>query len=144
MFKRVHKERVEIIHGNLKKKAKKYKVIEGNFLEIKKGGKGRGNISYRPSFNPSTSFIYYKGKLGGLKRKLMLVSGAKKCIEFTKNVKVPSVDPETMSEYFKAHVVKSAGATTQKVDVPLILYILIGLGVFLSLLNFLASRGVVL
>lgn len=144
MFSSTQKENVEIIAGNTRKKLKKYKIIEGNKLEIKKGKKGRGKVGYSPSFNPQTSFLYYRSKFGFLKRKLVLTSGAVKCWEF-KDQQILEELPtrEGIKSYFEAKLLTHAGQSVQKVQVPILLYLLVGGVLLLQVFMFLQFMGFV-
>ena len=58
MFKTTHKEKVEIIAGNTRISMKKYKLLEGNKIQIEKSGRGRGHVGVTATFDPQRSFKY--------------------------------------------------------------------------------------
>ena len=144
MLSSTHKERVEIIAGNTQKKIKKYKIIAGNKVLIQKGGKGRGKTEYAPSFDPQTSFLYKPRLFGGLKRKLVLTENALKCWEF-KDQKIIENLPtrDEIKKFFDAKLLDHAGKSVQKVQVPLMLYLIVGGVLVLQIFMFMQSQGLV-
>jgi len=72
----------------------------------------------------------------------MVMDGADKCIEFKgKDVQVPIFDRETSKRLFEAEVIKHAGASTQKVTVPIFVYLLLFLLFMLGIVNILVGTG---
>lgn len=122
----------------------KYK-IEENKVVIEAGRKKGKGSGYKPSFENDSIIYYTSGRwpLKRLHRKLFLMEGAKKCLSFKDNKVQKAVwDRKTEKELFKAEVIKSAGATTQKVQVPISLYIVVLAGIMISVLNLImAMRG---
>lgn len=136
-----HKERVIIISGNTVIKKKKC-VVEGNRVIIEKGQRGKGNIGWKPIFEHS-NFKYYR-KLGFLKRKLEIKVDALKFIDFGKeSVDVPTCDRKTVEEYANANVIKKSGLSTQKIEVPLLFYLLVGAVLMLQIIQFMISQGMI-
>lgn len=140
MISSVHKEKVEIISGNTRIKHKKYKVIDGCKLELKKANKGRGNVGVYAKFD-NTCFYYYRSFFGGLKRKLFLVEGSSECVSFGEGMELKLPTREDIKRMFESEVVQKAGRVNNKVEVPIILYLLIGAVFVLQLFMFLSSNG---
>ena len=135
---------VEIIGPNGVKSRKKY-PIEGNTVVIRKAKRGRGPAAYKPTFTKDCVVPYNKGiwPFRRLKQKLMLMEDADACIDFYSftKVNVPTFDRKTSEELFEANVVRKAGATTTKVQVPLSLYLFMGIIAVLAFVNILISTG---
>jgi len=138
-------ELVEIIGENGIKISKKYPIKENKVLIEPPKQRGRGHSGWMPEFSKD-AFLYYVGGnflFKKLKRKLMVMDGASKCIEFYgKDAnKIPIYDRETARKLFDAEVIKHAGATTQKVGVPIFVYLLLFLMLMLGIVNILVTSG---
>lgn len=135
---------VEIIGPNGIKSRKKY-PIEGDTVVIRQAKRGRGPPAYKASFNKDCIVPYWKGiwPFKRLKQKLILMEGAHECISFydVYGVFVPSYDIEESEKLFQANVIKSAGSTTTKVQVPLSLYLFLGVIAVMTFVNILISTG---
>ena len=144
MFKSRKKETVEIIYENTRKHIKKYKVVNGNTIELEPAKKGRGNLGKYAHFSPTKSYYYYSTKLGSLKRKLFLFDGASKCIEFNNkelDLNAPS-EPE-VSNLFDAKVYEKSGQVGSKVEVPIILYLMLGAVLIINVFMLMQFMGLV-
>lgn len=135
---------VEIIGPNGIKSRKNYE-IEGDQVVIRKAKRGRGPAAYKASFNKDCIVPYYKGiwPFRRLKQKLILMEGATECVNFfdVYGTFVPTIDRSTIEKLFQANVIKSAGSTTTKVQVPLSLYLFLGFIAVLAFVNILVSTG---
>lgn len=139
---RKHKEKVIIISGNTVIK-KKNCSLEGNRVIIEKGSRGKGNIGWKPTVKPS-NYKYYR-KLGFLKRKLEIKVDALTFIDFGKEpVNVPTCDRKTVEEYSNANVIKKSGMSTQKIEVPILLYLIVGAVLILQIFQFMMSQGMII
>ncbi|HKJ30799.1 MAG TPA: hypothetical protein VKA34_03180 [Balneolales bacterium] len=137
-----HKEKVLIIAGNTVIKKKKC-VVDGDRVIIEKPNRGRGNIGWTPSFK-STDFKYKRNIFGILKRHLEIKQDAKKFIPFgAATVDVPTCSRKDIEEYGNAKVISKSGMTQNELQVPIVLYLLIGGVLILQLLSFLMSQGMV-
>ena len=137
-----HKEKVIIISGNTVIK-KKNCIIEGNKVIIEKGSRGKGNIGWKPEVKPS-NFKYYR-KLGFLKRKLEIKVDALEFIDFgVSPVDIPTCDRKTVEEYSNANVIKKSGMSTQKIEVPILLYLMVGAVLILGIIQFMLSQGMII
>jgi hypothetical protein len=134
------KIRVEII---TEQGLKRRKVpIKGTTVEIEKPSKG--NVGYYPRFNREGILMYSTGKwiFKRHHKKLMLLYGASECIKFTKDsVDMATWDKKTEENLFKANVIKSAGETTQKVMIPIFVYLLFMAIIILQIFNMLLASG---
>lgn len=137
MFNRAEKILVEIRNESGMISRRKYPIEEDKVVieAGRKKGKGSG---YRPGFE-NNSILYYttgRGPFKRLHRKLILMEGAKKCLSF-KDGKAHKAywDRKTERALFEAEVIKSAGATTQKIHVPPFLYILVFAGIMVSVIT---------
>ena len=143
MFRNV-KELVEIVGEYGIKKRKKF-VVEGNKVVIEAPKvRGRGHSGWMPEFNKDCFLFYYVGffPFKRLKRKLMVMEGANKCIEFKgKDVQVPIYDREASKRHIKANVLQKAGESVQKVSVPIFVYLLLFITVMLGIVNILVASG---
>jgi len=139
------KEIVEIIGEYGIKKRKKYPVKENKVLIEPPKVKARGHSGWMPDFDKDCFLHYNVGifPFKRLKRKLMVMDGASKCINFYGKdaVEIPFYDRETARKLFNAEVIKHAGATTQKVTVPIFVYILLFMALMLGIVNILVSSG---
>jgi len=135
---------VEIIGHNGIKSRKKYE-IDGNSVVIRKAKRGKGNPAYKATFNKDCIVPYRKGiwPFKRLKQKLVLMEGANECIDFFSftKVNVPTFDRKTSEELFEANVLRKSGALTTKVQVPLSLYLFMGIIAVLAFVNILISTG---
>ena len=136
------KEIVEIIGENGIKKRKKYPIEQNKVVIDKQKTKHTG---WMPEFTKHSFLYYFSGvfPFKRLKRKLMVMEGADKCIEFRgkDDVEVPVYNKEVVKKLFEAEVIKHAGATTQKVGVPIFVYLLLFLALILGIVNILVSSG---
>jgi len=73
----------------------------------------------------------------------MVKDGASKCIDFygKDDVEIPFYDRKAVKKLFETEVIKHAGATTQKVTVPIFVYLLIGISIMIGIVNILVSSG---
>ena len=145
-MQKIAKEIVEIIGENGIKKRKKYPVAEeGDKIIIEKASRGRGNAGWMPEFTKDSFLYYFSGvfPFKRLKRKLVVKYGADKCIDFYGKdaEKIPFYDREASKKFFTANVIKSAGETTQKITIPLFVYLLLFLALILGIVNILVSSG---
>ena len=135
---------VEIIGANCVKSRKTYEV-DGDSIVIRKAKRGRGPPAYKPTFNKDCILNYWKGiwPFKKLKQRLMLKEGANECVNFYggEEVDVPTFDRKASEKLFQANVIKSAGSTTTKVQVPLSLYLFMGIIAVLAFVNILISTG---
>lgn len=110
-------------------------LIEGNRVIMQKESNDRGSIGWNPSFSKEAFLSYYVGfrPFRSLRRKLMIMQDAESFIEFSKEkVNIPTWDKEALENASKAHVLKIAGATTQKVEIPLVIYLILGAILFVG------------
>jgi len=129
-------------HGEIVKR-KKFPVEDGTVL-IRKGKRGPGGAAYKPKFNRNCLLWEKRGLIPfkSYKPKLMLMEGADRCIEFNSDsVDIPMWDRKTEENLFKASVIKAAGATVQKIQIPFIFYILIFFGIILQFFTILILTG---
>lgn len=135
---------VEIIGANGIKSRKKYPIEEDNVV-IRPAKRGRGPPAYKASFDKDCIVPYWKGiwPFKRLKHKLLLMEGATECVNFYSftKVNVPTLDRKGVEKLFEANVIKSAGATTTKVVVPLSLYLFLGVIAVMAFVNILISTG---
>jgi len=139
---KIAKEIVEIIGENGIKKRKKYPIEQNKVVIDKQKTKHAG---WMPEFTKDSFLYYFSGvfPFKRLKRKLMIMEGADKCIEFRgkDDVEVPVYNKEAVKKLFEVEVIKHAGATTQKVTVPLFVYLLMFLVLMLEIVNILFTTG---
>ena len=126
---------VEIVTpaGLIRKKCK----IEENKVIIEKASKGRGKVGWQPSFDKNCLVPYFVGlwPFKRMKFKLVVKEGMGRCIDFfsvKKSVEVPSLTRKEVEKLGQARILKTAGATTQKVNVPLALYVLVLISCLIS------------
>jgi len=138
-------ELVQIIVENDIRKSKKYPVKENKVLIEPPKTRGRGHSGWMPEFTKDCFLYFVAGRFPfkKLQRKLMVVSGASKCIEFKgkEGVEVPIFDREASKKFFEANVIKSAGETTQKISIPIFVYLLLFLVLMLGIVNILVTSG---
>ena len=142
LLSRKHKEKVIIISGNTVIKKKKC-VLEGNTVIIEKGKKGAGNVGWKVNAKPE-DYKYYRNRLGFLKRKLEIKVDAKKFIPFgtmTDKDKIPTCTRKDVMEYGNATILKRAGMSTQKIEVPLPFYLIVGAVFVMQIIIFMNSQG---
>ena len=136
------KEIVEIIGDSGIKKRKKYPIEQNKVVIDKQKTKHAG---WMPEFTKHSFLYYFSGvfPFKRLKRKLMVMEGADKCIEFRgkDDVEVPVYNKEVVKKLFEVEVIKHAGATTQKVTVPIFVYLLLFLVLMLGIVNILFTSG---
>jgi len=136
---------VEIIGEEGIKLKKKY-PIEGNTIVIQP--RKTRNPGYYPKFGRNCLLSYFVGfgPFKRLKQKLLLIEGANECVSFnftgkTAEVDMPIWDRETEQKLFEASVIKAAGASVQRIKIPIFLYILVFMGFAIGFLNFLVATG---
>jgi len=133
------------IRGKGIKKRKKYPVENNKVLIEKPKIRGKGHSGWMPEFDKHCFLYYHTGifPFKRLKRKLMVMDGASKCIAFKgkDDVKVPVFDRKTAKTLFEAEVIQHAGASTQKVTVPIFVYLLLFLLFMLGIVNILVGTG---
>jgi hypothetical protein len=125
-------------------KTKKLKV-EGNFVIVRKEKKGKTS-GYKAEFDKECLLPYRSTFFRLLKNKLMLVDGAEKCISFRigkdkADIDIPVWDRQTEEKLFQASVVKTSGQVSGKLEIPVMLYIVMMVGVLFSVLTLLAVSG---
>lgn len=137
LFSRGKKELVEIIGQNTIKKRKKF-LVKGNQVIINKGARGRGQVGWKPKYN-SDCYLYYNSGFPffRLKRKLQVDEGAKSC----RNQNNGSYEKYEVDELFSANVIKHAGETKQKIEFPIMAYLLLAGLFFLGALQILMISG---
>lgn len=139
---RKHKERVIIISGNTVTQKKKC-ILEGNDVIIEKGKRGK-QIGWKVPVK-STDYKYYRNIFGMLKRKLEIKVDATQFIPFgSESVDVISCTRKDIERYADANVINKAGISTQKIEVPFILYLIIGAVLIMQILSFMMSQGMII
>lgn len=133
---------VEIVNNDLTKK-KRY-PYEGNKIIIRKWDKNR-NSGYQPTFTKK-SILYYKQYWLFLKRKVMLVDGAEKCIEFNiddklSTVDIPVWDRKAEERLFESNTIKASGNVNSNLKIPSLFYIAILMSAMIGLLTLLVASG---
>lgn len=134
---------VDIIGENGVKSSKKY-PIEENSVVIREAKRGRGPAAYKPTFDKDCLIYYTVGfwKFKRLKVKLMLMESANSCVKFVgKRVDRPIWGRVTSEKLFEANVIKSAGASTQKLQIPMMLYVFLFVITAISFMTFLVVTG---
>jgi len=138
-------EFVQIIVENDIRKEKKYPVKGNKVLIEPPKKKARGHSGWMPEYTKDCFLYYVAGHFPfkKLKRKLMVVFGASKCIEFKgkDDVKIPVYDRETAKRLFEAEVIQHAGASIQKIAIPVFVYLLLFMLVMLGIVNILVGSG---
>jgi len=114
---------VEIIGEQGIKERRKCKT-DMHKVELSRG-RGRGKKTWKPPFGKENILYYHVGfwPLKRLKRKLMIREGASSFMDFSNGEKLPPYTFNDMNEYANAKVIKNSGQTTQKIAVPLSLYV---------------------
>lgn len=136
---------VEIYDKTGLKQRKKF-PIEGNSVLIRAGRRGPGGLAQAPTFDEDCVVYFYSGwwPFKQLKRKLLWKEGAERFINFRaepEGFEMPQWDRRSEEEFFKASVIKAAGATVSKLQVPALLYVLIFANIALTFIGFLVSSG---
>ena len=128
-------------------KTRKY-PIEGNTIIIRAGKRGRGGAAYKAKYDKNCLLPYYTGfwPFKRLKQKLMLIEGADECVSFHfmedgVQVDKPTWNRDALERADEASVIKAAGATFQKLKIPVLLYIALFMVVGLEFLNLLVLSG---
>lgn len=115
---------------------------------IRAAKRGRGNPAYKVGFDKDCILPYYVG-FGPFKirrEKLLLIDNANHCVSFNFNdgeasVKMPLWDKESEEKLFQANVIKSAGATTQKVKISPLLYVALFMVFAMQIITLLQLSG---
>jgi len=122
--------------------------MEGNEIIIKAAKRGRGGAAYKAKFDKNCLLPYYTGfwPFRQLKQKLMLIEGADECLSFHFTEEGAQVDTPTwgrnsLEKASEASVIKAAGASTQKITVPIIFYVLMFMTFAIGFINFLITTG---
>jgi len=109
---------------------KKRYPFDGNRIIIQKWDKNKHG-GYMPTFTPSSVKLYKSGiwPFRSLKRKVYLMKDANACIDFAfldnqDKATMPTVTRADIIKIFKMEVFRAAGAITNKLQVPTMLYIL--------------------
>lgn len=139
------KIKVEIVYKNGESRIKKCKIV-GNTVVIEAKKRGRGGSGWSPTFDIGSIIERKTRKLifKVTEKRLMVTEGSDKCVNFAPNqdkTKIPLWNRETEQKLFEANVIKAAGASTQKITIPIAIYILIVLTFAVSFINFLVSTG---
>jgi hypothetical protein len=117
---------VEVYNQVGLKHTRKYPVV-GHTVVIRKGHKGKGGAGLAPTFKAEDVIPFKKGFLfKKLRLKLLYNEVANKFIN--PRAKVPDeikLTWEQVEAYFQAQVVKSAGAISPKIEIPLFLWLLL-------------------
>lgn len=149
MLGNLFKEKIKVnLITPIGRKKKKYPV-EGNHIIIRPAKRGRGGgPAYKAEFDKDcvVSFDVGFGPFKFAKKELYLIEGADHCISFHfapkgAEVNMPTWDRYSEEDLFKASVIKAAGASTQKVTVPTIFYVLMFMTFAIGFINFLMARG---
>ncbi|MDH7607704.1 MAG: hypothetical protein QHH12_08145 [Candidatus Bathyarchaeota archaeon] len=143
MFDRKQKILVEIYDKTGLKKVKKC-PIESDHVIIRSPRRGPGGSAYKARFNEDC-IIYYTAGLWPfkrLKRKLLLKDGATECINLHADpIELPTWDRATEEKLFEANVIKAAGATVHRIQIPALLYFLVFMGVVMQFITLLIVTG---
>ena len=132
------------IHDKTGIRLKKKYPIEENRVIIVKAKSAPGGASYEPTFDDDCIRLYYEGRwpFRRLKRKLLLWNGANHCISFkSKDIDKHEPTRDTVKHYARAEVFKAAGASVQRLQVPVLVYVLIVVNIMISILGFLVGSG---
>ena len=138
--------KVEIIGQDGIERTRKCIMEEGKIV-VRKGSKRDKTVKeYKPSFRKSCLVPYYVGVwiFKSLRHKLVLIDGHDSCVNFAvdKN-KNPDLGRFDVSNFFDVNVIKSAGATVQKVTIPTVVYFLLIAIIFFEILGLLVARGII-
>lgn len=139
------KIKVEIVYKNGESRIKKCKIV-GNTVVIEPKKRGRGGSGWQPTFDIG-SIIERKGRKLIFKvreKRLMVMESSDKCVSFDASqdkAKIPLWNRETEQKLFEANVIKAAGASTQKIKIPMAIYILIVLTFGIGFINLLLLSG---
>jgi len=140
---------VEIIHKNLDSSKKKCKIIE-NKVQIQKGSKGRGKIGWTPTFTKDSILEMKSKPLLYLKlrtltqKKLMVLEGSEKCLDFIENkdVELNGLTRQSLKELSDLEVIKRSGDVRVKHELPFVFWLLVALGAGVLILQIMQMRGV--
>jgi len=109
-----------------------------NRVLIRKGKGVRGDPDVTAEFNDDC-VVFYRNKLGLLKRKLVWKQGHKRCVSFWgKHVALSMPDPEG---FFNSGVIRNAGSTVTTIKAPVFLYLAIGMVIVMQIVGFLVQSG---
>ena len=130
----VPKIKVEIIYPDNKIRKGKFPIDgTGKKVLIKKGGFGRGDRSFEPTFD--NDCILWEGFWNWRKPKLMVIANAEKCINF-KTGEVPPFSFKTLKEYTERKVLEKAGAVPKQSPILIIILALIVIQIFILMRGF--------
>lgn len=132
---------VEVLGATGIKSRKKY-PIENNMVVLRK--KEKRLPAYKAKFSKDSIIFYNVGFwiFKRLKQKLMIIEGASECVSFKNSkVTVPVWDRKSSEDLFKANVIKSSGQTTQRVQIPAMLYVVLAGIIFLQVFTALIITG---
>jgi len=127
---------------------KKKFPVEGNTIVIRRARRGPGGAAYKAEFDRDCLISYWTGwgPFKKLHQKLLLIEGADKCVSFKfkeeiGEINLPIWDRETAARFFEASVIKAAGATVQKIKIPISLYIILILVVIMQFISLIVLSG---
>lgn len=154
MFNKREKITVEIQENGLIIKKKDY-PIKANKIIIRPDSKRDNKPEYAPTFTRDSVLSYkykplYPFPPSLWAKKVILINGASKCVDWiTENkeeekrisVLLNQWDRESLEEVFDKGVIKNAGNINNKLDIPIMFYILLGIGSVLSFITLLAVTG---
>lgn len=137
------KVRVEIIGKShfTKKKCR----VRGNLIEIEKETKK--HPAYTAEFTEDCLLTEEYGRIRKKTRwKLMILSGATKCISFASKrgqlkKDLPYLDRAAIKHHFEKEVMHKQGTVHSKLDVPMALYVMVFVLIGLAFVNILMSSG---
>jgi len=115
---------------------------------IRPARRGPGGAPYKAKFDRDCIIVYWKG-FGPFKKlcqKLILIEGAEECIRFRfmgkeYELNMPVFDRDAAENFFKAAVIKAAGATVQKITIPISVYIILVLVAIMQFISLLILSG---
>jgi len=118
-------------------------------VEIRKGSKGRGKLGWNPTFTKE-SILEHKFKpwlylkLRTLtQKKLMVLQGAEKCLEFHDNkVDLNGLNRQTLEDLINMEVIKRSGEVRIKHELPFVFWLLVALGAGVLILQIMQMRGI--
>jgi hypothetical protein len=125
-------------------KQKKKCVVEGTKVIVrKKSGKGKNyKPAYKAGFDESC-LLYYRGMwpFRFLKRKLQLIDGHNHCIKFDYKKKTVDFSRFDATQFFKGEVLDKSGNVKMKVEVPFVLYMILGIILVMNIVSILVFTG---
>ena len=132
---------VDIIQHSGIRKRKKCRV-EGDTVIIEKASRGRGNAGWKPTYS-GACITYKKRFLRGLAPMLEVKEDATHCLPVMQQNPddVPSCTRKAVGKFFEANVIKAAGATATKLDVPLVLWMVMFVQVAISFIMLMRLWG---